>query len=96
MDLSNTPSDPTELALWVARQISNFHDDHLGRIGSDSHLSHPSTLYSRRPDGKEDPLLAAERERVREENRERKKRWRESNVERSMFIHSGFFCYFRV
>jgi hypothetical protein len=33
--------------------------------------------------GYEDPIKSAERERVREENRERKKRWREVNQDRS-------------
>lgn len=87
VDFSSAPSDPVELALWVARQISNFQQN-----GSDSTedtersriSTHPPALITRRLYDDDDPAKAAERERQREENRERKKRWRESNSERSM------------
>ncbi|KAI9682111.1 MAG: hypothetical protein M1817_000165 [Caeruleum heppii] len=69
VDFSTAPSDPTELALWVAKQISSFGDE--------------GGLYGHRYDDGDDPVLEAERERTKEENRERKKRWRESNAERN-------------
>ena len=89
VDFSSAPSDPIELALWVAKQISNFQQ--IGRNSTGvadrlRSLTHPPALYTRRFYEDDDPLKAAERERQREENRERKKRWRESNAERSMYI----------
>lgn len=89
VDFSSAPSDPTELALWVAKQISNFGDGSRDSADSDDRserqrlLNHPPAMYNRRFDEDDDPSKVAERERVREENRERKKRWRESNAERS-------------
>ena len=90
VDFSAAPSDPTELALWVAKQISNFGEGARDSVESESserqrHHLHPPASYIRRYDEDSDPTKAAERERVREENRERKKRWRESNAERSMY-----------
>lgn len=89
IDLASAPADPTELAIWVAQQISHFQDE--GRdpteIDDDQHrsrlLSHPPGIYGRRLDEDSDPMKVAEREKLREENRERKKRWRLSNTERS-------------
>lgn len=89
IDLASAPADPTELAIWVAQQISHFQDDgrypteiddyqHRSRL-----LSHPPGIYGRRLDEDSDPAKVAEREKLREENRERKKRWRLSNTERS-------------
>ncbi|KAI9762763.1 MAG: hypothetical protein M4579_000115 [Chaenotheca gracillima] len=89
VDLSSVPTDPTEVALWVAKQISNFGDGARGSDGLDMTperqrvLMHPPAIYTRRFDEDDDPTKVAERERVREENRERKKRWRESNAERN-------------
>ncbi|KAI9817378.1 MAG: hypothetical protein M1832_004685 [Thelocarpon impressellum] len=88
VDFSSAPSDPTELALWVAQQISSFGEGARGSAESDSSerrrlLLHPPALYTRRYDEDDDPEKVADRERVREENRERKKRWRESNAERN-------------
>ncbi|KAI9838495.1 MAG: hypothetical protein M1837_002453 [Sclerophora amabilis] len=89
VDLSSLPSDPTEVALWVAKQISNFGDGVRGSAESEltpdrqKILMHPPAIYTRRFDEDDDPNKIAERERVREENRERKKRWRESNAERN-------------
>ena len=89
VDFSSAPSDPTELALWVAKQISNFGEggrdsvDSEGSAPRSRHMGHPPAMYNRRFDDDDDPTKVAERERVREENRERKKRWRESNAERS-------------
>ncbi|KAI9815977.1 MAG: hypothetical protein M1827_001969 [Pycnora praestabilis] len=90
IDLSSAPSDPTELALWVAKQINHFRDE-AARDSMDSEededrrrlLMHPPAMYNRQFDVDDDPVKVAERERVREENRERKKRWRQSNAERN-------------
>lgn len=46
-------------------------------------MLHPPGMYNRRFDEDNDPVKVAERERVREDNRARKKKWRESNTERS-------------
>ncbi|KAI9835990.1 MAG: hypothetical protein M1838_005170, partial [Thelocarpon superellum] len=89
VDFSSAPSDPTELALWVAQQISSFGEGGRGSAETDASQgqqpapSHPPGIYGRRLDDDDDPTKAAERERIREENRERKKRWRESNTERN-------------
>lgn len=88
VDFSSAPSDPIELALWVARQISSFQQTGSNEMESTErsrNLEHPPALYTRRSYDDDDPVKAAERERQREENRERKKRWRESNSERSVF-----------
>ncbi|KAI9797674.1 MAG: hypothetical protein M1833_005335 [Piccolia ochrophora] len=89
IDFSSAPSDPTDLALWVARQISNFQGGRRSSLSTDAsgerlrHFLHPPAIFTRRFDDDDDPIRVAERERVREENRERKKRWRESNAERN-------------
>lgn len=91
IDFSSAPSDPTELALWVAKQISNFRDEGRDSMDMDEDeerrklMMHPPGMYNRRFDEDNDPVKVAERERVREENRARKKKWRESNTERSMY-----------
>ncbi len=90
IDFSSAPSDPTELAIWVAKQISNFRDEGRDSMDMDEDeerrklMMHPPGMYNRRFDEDNDPIKVAERERVREENRARKKKWRESNTERSM------------
>ncbi|KAI9764406.1 MAG: hypothetical protein M1835_007571 [Candelina submexicana] len=88
IDFSSAPSDPTELAIWVARQVSLFGEGRYS-VGSEDedgrprmHM-HPPAAFNRRNDEDDDPIRVAERERIREENRERKKRWRQSNTERS-------------
>lgn len=89
IDLSSAPSDPTELAIWVAKQISNFRDEGRDSMDMDEDeerrklMLHPPGMFNRRFDEDNDPIKVAERERVREENRARKKKWRESNTERS-------------
>ena len=88
VDFSSAPSDPTELALWVAKQISSFGESgrasvDIDALGNRHGLPHAPASFDRRFDEDDDPSKEAERERVREENRERKKRWRESNAERS-------------
>ncbi|KAI9879488.1 MAG: hypothetical protein M1830_008364 [Pleopsidium flavum] len=89
IDFSSAPSDPTELAIWVAKQISNFRDEGRDSMDMDEDeerrklMMHPPGMYNRRFDEDNDPIKVAERERVREENRARKKKWRESNTERN-------------
>ena len=91
IDLSSAPADPIELAIWVAQQISHFQDEGRDSMELDDGqnrsrlLSHPPGIYSRRLDEDNDPTKVAEREKLREENRERKKRWRLSNTERSTY-----------
>jgi hypothetical protein len=92
IDLSTAPSDPVDLALWVAKQISHFGEQQ--RLSTEDDLDEDRSgsqgrqdsgqLYNRRQYEEDDsPEKAADRERVRVENRERKKRWRESNADRS-------------
>ena len=98
VDFSSAPSDPVELALWVARQISNFQQNEGGSTVNTQRsrpLTHPPALYTRRLYDDDDPVKAAERERQREENRERKKRWRESNSERSTLTVKSFMIHLR-
>ena len=95
IDFSSAPSDPIELAWWVAQQITHFQPD--GYAASDLALddgqqttaSPPQGLGTRPSNGGLPSRETAEREKLREENRERKKRWRESNTERSTQIHIG-------
>lgn len=98
IDLSSAPSDPTELAIWVAKQISNLSGEGRDSMDMDEDeerrklMLHPPGMYNRRFDEDNDPVKVAERERVREENRARKKKWRESNTERSKW-NNHFFEY---
>ena len=89
IDFSAAPSDPIELAVWVAKQISSFHqpngDDNGDAVEGCRPTAYAPELDVCRLDDDQGPEKAAERERQREDNRERKKRWRESNTERSMF-----------
>ncbi|KAI9766619.1 MAG: hypothetical protein M1840_006430 [Geoglossum simile] len=89
IDLSTAPSDPVDLALWVAKQISHFGEHQ--RLSTEDDLDEDRSgrrdsgqLYNRRQyEDDDDPDKVADRERVRVENRERKKRWRESNADRN-------------
>ena len=89
IDFQNAPSDPIELAWWVAQQITHFHGGQLGspEVEADEEtlgvISHPPGVHTRRSATDLEPLQVEERERLRGENRERKKRWREINAERS-------------
>ncbi|KAI9831134.1 MAG: hypothetical protein M1819_005222 [Sarea resinae] len=89
IDFSSAPSDPTELALWVAKQISNIRNEDRDSYDSEDLvarrrlMAQGPAIYNHRLDEDDDPAKAAERERIREENRERKKRWRQSNAERN-------------
>ncbi|KAI9684635.1 MAG: hypothetical protein M1829_000008 [Trizodia sp. TS-e1964] len=82
IDFSSAPSDPTDLAMWVATQISNFQNNGPGPSNNNMSPTLPMPSNPQFADD-DDPVEEAERERVREENRERKKRWRESNSERN-------------
>ena len=90
IDFSSAPADPIELAWWVAQQITHFHSDSpdSAKVESPGHprqlSSQPPGKDSRQTDVNLDLRQTEERERLRSDNRERKKRWRESNVERSM------------
>ncbi|MCJ1282100.1 hypothetical protein MMC26_001423 [Xylographa opegraphella] len=89
IDFQNAPSDPIELAWWVAQQITHFHSSQSEspEVVADKAtlgvISHPPGVCTRRSDTNLEPLQVAERERLRGENRERKKRWRETNAERN-------------
>jgi hypothetical protein len=67
LDFSTQPSDPNQLALWLAQQLSNGQLYNRARAFQMQH----------------EFLSAADREKVREENRNRKKRWRQSNIDRN-------------
>jgi hypothetical protein len=97
IDLSTAPSDPVDLALWVAKQISHFGEHQRLSTEEDLEEDRPGSqsrqesghLYNRRQyEDDDNPEKAADRERVRVENRERKKRWRESNAGRSTCHHT--------
>jgi len=90
IDLSTAPSDPKELAWWVAQQVTHFYrgssespatdlDDQSRRI-----LSHPPGVHARHSDAQLEPEQIAKKKKLREEARERKKQWRESNALKSM------------
>ncbi|MCJ1387890.1 hypothetical protein MMC18_000733 [Xylographa bjoerkii] len=89
IDFSSAPSDPIELAWWVAQQITHFHGGQSESLEAEAEeglpgvISHPPGVYTRHSDADLEPLQVAERERLRGENRERKKRWRETNAERN-------------
>ena len=94
IDFTTAPSDPIELAWWVAQQISHFQTDvpdasqplfENRQITTPDPLPEGCTRYS-----DEDVQLSelGEKEKLREDNRERKKRWRESNTEKSMVSFS--------
>ncbi|MCJ1413587.1 hypothetical protein MMC19_007708 [Ptychographa xylographoides] len=89
IDFTAAPSDPIELAWWVAQQISHFRPDDSDRGEPEAEgrqrklLAHAPGMHTRQSDAYLEPQQIAEREKLREENRERKKRWRESNAERN-------------
>ncbi|MCJ1419033.1 hypothetical protein MMC32_005384 [Xylographa parallela] len=89
IDFQNAPSDPIELAWWVAQKITHFHGGQSrspeleADEGTPGVILHPPGVYTRRSNTDLEPLQVVERERLRGENRERKKRWRETNAERN-------------
>lgn len=92
IDFSTAPSDPIELAWWVAQQITHFQTEVSeppevrSDVGQKNSLSHPPGVRSRKSLADLEPQQVIEREKLRLENRERKKRWRGSNTERSTFL----------
>jgi len=91
-DLLTAPSDPKELAWWVAQQVTHFYrdssespvtdlDDQSRRV-----LSHPPGVRARHLDAELEPEHFAKKQKQREEARERKKQWRESNTLKSRFL----------
>lgn len=86
VDFSSAPSDPVELALWVAQQISHFQQPRRDSAADPDEQPSSAPSQAQSPEAiqaNEDPAVAMERERQRFENRERKKRWRESNAVRN-------------
>ncbi|MCJ1258984.1 hypothetical protein MMC24_006818 [Lignoscripta atroalba] len=91
IDFASAPSDPIELAFWVAQQISHFKDDDT--VPSDHEnlkqqrlLSYLPSMNRRHSPTETDLVRTAGREKLREDNRERKQRWRRSNMEKSMHV----------
>lgn len=91
-DLSTAPSDPKELAWWVAQQVTHFYRDSSESPVTDIEdrsrrvLSHPPGVRARHSDAELEPEQFAKKQKQREEARERKKQWRESNALKSMFL----------
>lgn len=91
-DLSAAPSDPKELAWWVAQQVTHFYRDSSESPVTDIEdrsrrvLSHPPGVRARHSDAELEPKQFAKKQKQREEARERKKQWRESNALKSMFL----------
>jgi len=69
IDFTSIPKDRDEMILWIAHQVKKIGDQQ-------QELDLPASDET-------DPERIAERERVREENRERKRRWREGNADRN-------------
>ncbi|MCJ1471759.1 hypothetical protein MMC13_000399 [Lambiella insularis] len=89
INFSSAPSEPIELAWWVAQQVAHFHEERAvsaeleTQEGQRRSSVHPPGIHARLSDGHLDASQIANREKLRGENRERKKRWRESNTERN-------------
>ena len=89
INLSSAPTDPIELTWWVAQHLTHFQNT-AGvdpEVDSRRRNQTPPTRPLRKlhnvPNHDMEQRQVSERERVREDNRERKKRWRASNTERS-------------
>jgi hypothetical protein len=92
IDFAVAPTDPTEFVWWFAHQIasvpsaSGFNGaDPLPGFDSMTSIMRPLSMFSQGPDHDPNIVREKEREKQRVDNRERKKRWRETNAERSMF-----------
>ncbi|MCJ1243907.1 hypothetical protein MMC30_001104 [Trapelia coarctata] len=89
VDLSTAPSDPRELAWWVAQQVTHFYQDGSESPAADLDdqsrriLSHPPGVHARHSDAELEPEQIAKKKKLREEARERKKQWRESNAQKN-------------
>ena len=92
IDLSTALSDPKELAWWVAQQVTHFYSDSFESPATDVDdqsrriLSHPPGVHARHSDAELEPEQIAKRNKLREEARERKKQWRESNALKSRLL----------
>lgn len=86
VDFSSAPSDSVGLAWWVAQQLTHFQvenqEPEAGYILQRT-TSHQPGIQTRRSNADLGISQRAEREKQREDNRERKKRWRETHAERS-------------
>lgn len=95
LDLTSLPEDETQISSWIAEQLHTLQDtgdevgERLDRFMNgkrSSSVEHRNTgrgrtlSESRTSSGR---VTSLDRDRVREENRERKKRWREINQDRS-------------
>jgi hypothetical protein len=93
VDFSTAPSDFTELAWWVAQQVTHFHNDNSQSpvTESDEQLTISTPRSTRRVnqrvtrDGER--KQSPGRQKQRDDNRERKKRWRENNTLKSKSLH---------
>ena len=89
INLSAAPTDPIELTWWVAQHLTHFQNTTSLDVDIDSRKCNqtPSIRTLRKlPDSPPHDMEqrhVSERDRVREDNRERKKRWRADNKERS-------------
>ena len=92
IDLSSAPSDPKELAWWVAQQVTHFYRDSSESPVTDADdqsrrfLSHPPGIHARHSDAELEPEQIVKKQKLREEARERKKQWRESNALKSKYL----------
>jgi hypothetical protein len=91
VDFSSAPSDPIQLAWWVAQQISHFQESGSNDQEPDADDEgdgspyRTAALHTQLSNSHLSPHRATRQEKVKEDNRERKKRWREVNTERSMY-----------
>ncbi|KAI9834679.1 MAG: hypothetical protein M1826_000081 [Phylliscum demangeonii] len=79
IDWTCAPSDPQELAVWVAEKIRTLKSAAEDTAEQQQDEDDVTMAKDQGSDENCDPQKAAEIERQRQENRERKKRWRESN-----------------
>lgn len=93
IDFSSAPSDPVQLAFWVAHQIRQYavidgsgSDNGSGHDGSRrSSQSHPPGRCIReKSDHGVDAATIADRDKMRDGNRRRKQSWRNTHLDRSM------------
>ena len=93
IDFAYAPSDPHDFIWWFAQQVAQMSDGGGGTNGTGSlpdfsemtSIMRPMSLQAQGVDGVSGIAREKEREKQRVDNRERKKRWRETNAERSKF-----------
>lgn len=89
VDFATAPSDPVELAIWVAEQIENFAARRAGEELTESEkklrsLSHAPGVRARDQNDKGlDLATLAAKDKAREVGRLRKAKWRKKNAEAS-------------